>query len=343
MDLLDIAQTPNTGADFQGLIRAAAPQAMPFGVNPVAGGMYGNDMARQDQMVQQAAGLAQLQAMMKAKQAEEYMGAGPGRAARIGLGNAEAQDDLSNKAAILGKRRSDVDVGAAKNKTEIANQEFKLLEPFLNAWDKAESYPERQQLLTEMKDAKVTFRGKEVANQSFENVDRLMKSLRNAQENTPKSELTREGYQVKRDVANINAAGAEKRAAMHAALMQHLQGLRDKAAVDRRPVYEKLLEAFSDGKALSDKQLEALNLALGVKTYGSEVRGAGTKPTTTVTPGGGIQTTPAKVPPAPRAGGAPADDAKMKAAVEALGEPYEPDKYFYGINPNTGKLGKRPK
>ena len=81
-------------ADFISLANAARPQMMPEARSPIAGWMYGGDMARHDNLLAQASQQAKQQAMMEAMKAEEASLARPGRLADIERGNVSAQDNL---------------------------------------------------------------------------------------------------------------------------------------------------------------------------------------------------------------------------------------------------------
>lgn len=80
--------------DFTTLANIARPQMMGNAPSPIAGWMYGGDMARHDNLIAQATKQAQQQAMMEAMKAEEASLARPGRLADIERGNAAAQDNL---------------------------------------------------------------------------------------------------------------------------------------------------------------------------------------------------------------------------------------------------------
>lgn len=103
---------------------------------------------------------------------------------------------------------------------------------------------------------------------------------------------------------------------------------RDNAAKDlaKNPEYQKLTSQYTGNKAAAEKMLQDTvdnlgeSLVPGYKKAKQKLMGGGTP-----------------------SSAAPKIDPQMKAAVEAVGGAYEPDKYDYRINPATGKPQRAPK
>lgn len=143
--------------------------------------MYGMDMARNDNFLGNAAGLAQLQAKMAAMDAEEHAMGGPGRMvdirtkntlsmdAEAGLPDTLEQRGMARKNAISAERQKKIQEG------------MKEMEPFINSWAGAKD-EDKPSLYEMMKDQDVGFGDKRVKSMSFQDTDAMMKALRKAQE-----------------------------------------------------------------------------------------------------------------------------------------------------------------
>lgn len=122
-------------ADYLGVANAARPQMMPsapLGAGGVAGMMYGQDQRRHDELLQQAAAQAEMEAQRKAMEAEEFSLARPGRLAGINLKNAISQDSLdAYNQDGMGRQNAFNEV---ENKGISQNEEIKkVLAPLFNA------------------------------------------------------------------------------------------------------------------------------------------------------------------------------------------------------------------
>src|SRR4051812_40664067 len=83
--------------DYFSLARLEQPEMMPnapMGAGALAGMMYGQDKARQDNALQGANGLAQIRAMLEQQKAQETMAGAPGRMAGVEFDNTMAQGRL---------------------------------------------------------------------------------------------------------------------------------------------------------------------------------------------------------------------------------------------------------
>lgn len=118
--------------DFATLAQLSKPQMMPNAPSPIAGLMYGQDMARNDQALAGATQQAELNARMEAMKAEEAAMGQPGRLADINLKNASSQDNLD--AYSQGGMGRDLAFGGMENKAlEQEAQLKKILAPYFNA------------------------------------------------------------------------------------------------------------------------------------------------------------------------------------------------------------------
>ncbi len=347
MDLLDIAQNPDMQNNWQQMIAQLQPRMMPETTSPVAGGMYGADMGRQDQAIRQAMGLADLQARMKQRQASEYEMAAPGREARIGRGNMEAEDDIANMGQLLAKRRGDTEAAISANDVKMLKDEAKKLEEFVNAYDAADKEgndPMKQQILAMMREKGAKFGKMDIGSLPPDRADLVMKALRRAQTNTSGNEQKDKALDVKKQIAEGNMAAMLTKAGMQQRTAMAVQAMRDKVSMDKRPAFDQMITAWV-GKD-PDRLVEALDAMISMKTYPATVRGDTAKPTPEITPEGITTVKPTITPapslraPAPKPAAPKVD---LKAEVEKAGRKYEPEKYNYRINPSTGKVQSKPK
>lgn len=349
---------PEMGVDFDTLARLAQPRA-PVQFHPgggtMEGLMYGQDVNQMQGFLDKASKMADIQAALKQQAAKEAMMGAPGREAEIQKGNTLSQADLGTVGdditAMKGKKQNaigDQEVKAMKN-------EIGKLSPYLNAWDKAD--PQQKALLyKQMGDEGASFGKIKIGSLPFNDADNMMKALRNAQINDEKFVIESNKNVTKENVAKTSAAARVDSAKISA----QARTIAAKYGVDTRNANPRtfqeaamrLWQKGSQQGGLTDDENEELNTLLKAATFGTEVRAAAIKPDVTIE-GGKIVNKPPVLPPVPTAPESftkktPAkvtlsQEDQIKQAVIKSGEAYEPDKFIYRINPQTGRVQKKPK
>src|SRR4051812_18530692 len=116
-DLMDM-QDPSGMPSFLDMASATKPQMMGNSPSPFAGTMYGQDARRHDQMIQQAAMLAQIKAKLQGQHADEMSAATSGR-----------MDEIMVKNALAGQNKQDIptltQTRKAKNLNDLDGERLK--------------------------------------------------------------------------------------------------------------------------------------------------------------------------------------------------------------------------
>lgn len=200
--------TPNMGMNYGDLARLSAPQMMPnapMGAGAMAGGMYFADKARQDQALQGASGLAQMDAEMKARAADEYSRAGVGRDADINVANALAKGREEGIPSMVGTQADTIETKAIGAKSAKAQAMIEQVSPFAEQWMAAKSDWDRAGIIDDMRKAGINKIGPKAIDEiSMNQMDEVMKRVSQAAVNTPK-------HRQKLDEINATGEQAYKR------------------------------------------------------------------------------------------------------------------------------------
>lgn len=322
-DLLDLAG-PTGLPDFMQLANGSQPTMMPNAPSPAAGAMYGADMGRHDQMIQQAAALAQMSARMKQQQAEEMASAGPGRMAEIGLKSAQAQDALADPNSVAlprAKRGAEMAVEKAKQ----GQAEMAGISDWLNAYDSAKTTSQKASIQQLMVDNGVTIKGKSIGGLKPQEFDDLMTTMRGAQTNDEKMAIQKmiwgEGGTKERIGAAANMT-KEKIADM--ASQWHLKVAAIAKQMNTTP--DKVIGSLmmqvdaaskGEGPPLNPVQQQLYMEYHNLKAYGVDVRAAAIPPRASMDAGGNPQLAPPNVAPLPKPGFIDPEVASPGAAPKA--------------------------
>lgn len=240
--------TPNMGMNYGDLARLSQPQMMPnapMGAGAMAGGMYFADKARQDQALQQAQGLAQMDAEMKARAADEYSRAGVGRDADINVSNAMAKGREEGIPSMVGTQADTIETKAIGAKSAKAQAMIEQVSPFADQWIGAKSDWDRANIIEDMRKAGINKLGnKPIDEISMNQMDEAMKRVSAAATNTPKH---------RQDIDKINATGSEayRREVLKAAS-------REKVAQLAAQIKEEVMKR-KDAKTLADPNRVVFN------------------------------------------------------------------------------------
>lgn len=126
---------PDMGESYGNLARLEAPVMMPnapVGAGGMAGQMYYQDKARQDESFSKASQLAELQAQIKAQAADEYGAAAPGRMSTINTNNSMAQNKEANLPTLLDTQNNETQTANIKSRADKQKQVEETLYPFAN-------------------------------------------------------------------------------------------------------------------------------------------------------------------------------------------------------------------
>ncbi len=175
--------------DYGQLAQLMQPQMMPnapVGAGGMAGQMYYQDKARQDQALEGAGGLAQLNAIMQMMDAQEKAAGQPGRMADINTNTALSQgrnQTLPNLLSIQKNEAETKDLGSQQTRREaILNQ----VNPYANLWSEAKDDDSKRAVLDMMKSSGVTKIGsRNIDEIELPMMDKLMGMARSKQINTP--------------------------------------------------------------------------------------------------------------------------------------------------------------
>jgi hypothetical protein len=290
--------------DFFDLARLAKPQMMPnapVGAGFGAGFDYGQQQQRQDGFIKGAAGLAELRAKMEAAKAEEESAGAPGRLADIGLKNKVSQDALDDADTTLQtagqERKNKLDASRIKE----MHQSIEKLDNYLNGWENLTDKEKAVRKKMVQADG-ATFGKTKLGDLSDEDFDQTMRALRKAQVQNPKYAEKQMEFDTKERIANANNATRTSLQKDKERLALSLKKLGIEAGDKRFNLDQyvaKLVAKRDGGDHLNEAQEDTLSYYARIKTFPSEVRAAGIKPTPTVE-NGRIVTKPAAVPPAPR-------------------------------------------
>jgi hypothetical protein len=179
---------PDMGADYDGLAKIAKPEMMPnapLGAGGMAGMMYYQDKNRQDGYIEKAGQLAELQARMKAQQADEYSQAAPGRQADIQVNNGMAQGRLQNLPYAQEEQSNTAQAKATTSLTARRQAALDAINPYANDWAQADTPAKKRAVRQQMIDDKVKIGNKNVEDADEEQLDAIMKIARGRQENSP--------------------------------------------------------------------------------------------------------------------------------------------------------------
>lgn len=284
-DLLDMAG-PQGLPDFESLMRGTAPQMMPNAPSPAAGIMYGQDMSRHDQMIQEAVKLAKLRAYMQQQQAEEMSAAGPGRMAEIQNKTNIAQDTLNDpnaRALPMQQRRAAME----KSRAEQGASEIANIDEYLGAYDaavKAKDPNAAARVQKQMiRDGVTKWRGSDISAMSPEDFGAFMNDMRQGQSNTPASALQRDIWGTyKKDLEVQKGANAASVADIRGRWMERAAALR--AAAVRlgydtpKTAAEAIERKIAKGEELSPSEQALHREHFDIKMAGSEVRALGLNP-----------------------------------------------------------------
>lgn len=270
-------------------------------MQPAAGGlpqalMYGMDSGQHQEMLKKAAGLAQLDAMMKAQRADELARAAPGRAAEINTKNRLAEDEANDVGTLLGTQRAKRSNAAGAEDIKAVKQEMDKLAPFINAWDKADD-GEKQAIHKALGDRGASFGKVKIGELPFAQADQLMKVLRNAQLNTPEFKTKEMADETKRYGIDIGADAKMTVADINGAYGQLKAKL---AAAGKTPENEfnRLQRLASQGpEKMTTAERENYNRLVLMKAYSSVVHGDLDKGTLEIGPKGVQRVKPTITPP----------------------------------------------
>lgn len=174
--------------DYFSLARLEQPQMMPeapMGAGALAGMMYGQDKARQDQALQGAQSLAQIRAMLEQQAASENMAGATGRMADITRGNAMS-------IANLGNLNNDISTQADTSASKSKQAEIAKLAPFAMNYDpKDMSNQDKRDFIDDMAKQGVTHIGKrklsDLKDDDLDKFDAIMEQAKGEAVNTPKA------------------------------------------------------------------------------------------------------------------------------------------------------------
>jgi hypothetical protein len=310
------------------------------------------------------AGLAQLQARMKAMQAEEMSAAQPGRMSEIRNKTAIAQDDEAGMGDTLKARGmarqnkiGDEDIKSIRN-------ELKKLEPLLNAYDGAKS-PEEKSAVQEMARMQGAKFGKlDLGAMNPQQFDIHMKALRHAQTNGEKFNLEEMKQEGATERKGIEMEGRRDIAAEKAKVAMALKRLGITNAAEQKSTLEKIKAKYARGEKLNPYEQELLDFEGRKALYATEMRGAAIKGDMEIQPGGKVGRAQPNLPsppainpnpageeaPAAPAASEPVKTGPTEADIPAMAQKmkwpsgeqgYNPKKYVYRIN--NGKLERKLK
>lgn len=290
--------------DFFDLARLAKPTMMPnapIGAGFSSGVDYNQQQQRFDSAMGQATGLAELRAKMEAMDAEEKSMGAPGRRAKIGLGNLEAEDALADSGTILEGNRQERKNKVDKGKIAEMKASIEKLEPLLNGWDKATS-AEKILRKQQAKDMGAVF-GKtklgELDDATFENT---MSSLWKAHVMDKRyAEKEMEQIQGKQKPAETRADAAKSIAADKnklAIILKRMGIDASSAKFSLENVVAPIAQKYAKGGTLTEDEDNLLSYYTKLKTFGTEGRVATAKPTVGVV-NGRVTQTPAVAPEQP--------------------------------------------
>lgn len=294
-DLLDLAM-PNMGTDFGQLAQQSKPTMMPLGSSPLHALMYQMDQSKHDQFLNQASQLAQLDAQMKAKRADEFGAAGPGRMAEIDTKNQLAQNENSNIDTLKATQTAKGENALTAEHVKKIKGEVEKLAPFLNAYDKAETYQDRQAIQQAIKERGAKFGNQDLGSMPFEQFDTMMRVLRHAQTNDPKLATEELKAGSKERVAEIGARSRTTVAGMRTEAAAALK----KAGYDQHhyaTLYDDLM-AKDAKEGLTPEEANTLKNLMIMRAQSSETKAATAPPKMTLE-NGKIKTTQPEAPAIP--------------------------------------------
>lgn len=219
MDDLDFGQYPNMGISYNGLANMTQPQMMgnaPVGAGATAGLQYGRDKARHDGFINKAAELAQLDAQMKALQAEEANFSQPMRKDALRLKGERIKGSLAELPEEFDTRRLEREARGVKAKSAIQKEAEEKLSKWASRWNSAPDEETKRDMLDEMEKEGITTLGKRVLKQApIDRIDSIMKGITGGEYNHPKLRTQREiaagRVQGQKDVATIRAEADTER------------------------------------------------------------------------------------------------------------------------------------
>jgi hypothetical protein len=215
---------PNMGVNYGTLAQLSAPQMMPnapMGAGATAGQMYYQDKARQEAALNQAGGLAALDAQMRSGAAGEYNAGAPGRMADIQTQNALAQGRSGDLPHMLTKQSEEAKAGANTATAQRIQSEIAKLSPYSDLWAAAKTPEERAAVVNQIKQKE----GGKIGDRHIdeippEKLDQLMTVVRRSAVNTPKhaQQMEVEDVRYKREIEKFTLlAEARKEVARTAA------------------------------------------------------------------------------------------------------------------------------
>jgi hypothetical protein len=227
---------------YTSLANIQRPEMMgnaPVGGGASAGLQYAQQLQRQNATMDQASQFAQLQAIMKAKQADEYSAGAPGRMADIQVGNAEAQNKQANLPSILGAQSNAFATNLSESKRKKMEAAMDELSPYANSYVNAKDEDTKQAVIDMMKSDGYT----KIGNKSIDEIppatlDKFMQMTRQravnsvGQQQKTELETQKEKGAIER-VDAIKKADAERFAAQSASkerVAQTYAAARTKAA-----------------------------------------------------------------------------------------------------------------
>lgn len=195
---------PNMGMNYGTLAQLSRPQMMPAapdGAGPQAGWMYGMDSARHDQALARAAQMAQMDAAMRAQQAEEFSLAGPGRVANIQAGNILAEGNLQDAPNRAALGQLDTQAKTGRLNREMIEAEKKKLEKYAARYLNSDAEG-KQEIVQEMEADGVKV-GRRTPTEIAQagRMDQLMQSVMKGAVHTPEFEQKRLLEKDKADAA----------------------------------------------------------------------------------------------------------------------------------------------
>jgi hypothetical protein len=248
-DLLKMAlqgggNPPNMGANALQVGQAMAPMTPPGpdSVGPLGSMGWQRERNEQMDMLRQAGGLAQLDAIMKAQQAGEWQEDGPLRANARMLRNRLLQDETDNIDGTIKDRETKRNLDRVKSRAEMVKAEMQRLDPYIEAWGKSETYPERNNLFRMLQDSDEGFGPRKFKTLKFEEADMLMQALKKAKGMTKGDIETAKVEQKERDSIRDNETLLSKEQIRGRNQAEQAR-IRAMSADERKSKWEQLLQA----------------------------------------------------------------------------------------------------
>jgi hypothetical protein len=246
-----IYDLPNMGNDFTSLANSARPNYNVPMEGAGAGWMLGSDLRRQDQFLDRATQEAEMNARLRAQQAEEYGLGAPGRRDTIELNNRTAAAGLADLPETLEAARSKRRAQMTKDQQE----EFKALQAKINEyadlWNAAKDDEEKQEVIDQMDAAGIKKMGNRTTKEiPIPMMDKLMAMARRAN-------VESAGHEQKKQIEDIKTKRALEVAETNRQRALEVEKYRAEALVAVAQLVKQGKEAAMKGyEALLKKKIE---------------------------------------------------------------------------------------